>query len=102
MTEKAARAIYRYVVPVDDKWHEVELSGPLLHVGSRAVDEVEFWVLHGDDVPHERYFRVFGTGMPLPDDRLKYHGTVYAAGGALVWHLIERWPPTVVVLDGTN
>lgn len=82
--------IYRYEVPVDDQWHVLELSGAVLHVDCRQADIVEVWALHNEGPELGREFRAFGTGQPLPDERLKHVGTALAAGGRLVWHVMER------------
>lgn len=82
-------AIYRYEIPVDDAWHSVELPGVILHVASRRAEVVEVWALDSGTPVVGRYFRVFGTGHPLPDERLRHAGTALAPGG-LVWHLMER------------
>jgi hypothetical protein len=81
--------IFRYEVPVDDRWHEFELSGDVLAVGCRTPTLVEFWARHSDDTPPvTRRFGVVGTGHPLPDNA-RHRGTVVAPGGHLVWHLLE-------------
>lgn len=91
MTDVAQRVL-RHEVPVDDSWHDVRLGAgvPVLAVAARRPDVVEFWAI---DTPGEatsrRRFRVFGTGQPLPLPDAKHHGTALAAGGALVWHLME-------------
>lgn len=82
-------AIFRYEVPVDDRWHRIELSGALYSVGCRTIDVVEFWALSSGGPAISRDFRVYGTGHPLPAE-FEYVGTAVAPGGALVWHLVER------------
>jgi hypothetical protein len=77
-------------VPVDDRWHTVALSGPIVHVGCRADDLVEVWAFATGGPTVDRTFRVFGTGQPLPPAAGRHVGTVFAAGGALVWHLMEH------------
>jgi hypothetical protein len=97
------KAIHRYEVPVDDEWHTLDLTGEVLHVASRRRDVVEVWAIHddqGDRLP--RHFRIFGTGHPLPDGRLRHVGTAFADGGELVWHLMEGGLIPSVALDGTN
>ena len=83
------RMVLRWEVPVDDQWHVFTLSGSIVHVATRRLDVVEFWSLEGDDVPgrHDRRFRVFGTGQPLPAEARRHIGTALA--GQLVWHLFE-------------
>jgi hypothetical protein len=84
-------AIFRYEIPVDDQWHELQLSGAVHHVACRdRADIVEVWALHSGGPTVARSFRVYGTGQPLPDHRVTYLGTALASGGAIVWHLMER------------
>lgn len=84
--------IYRYEVPVDDDWHTIELSGPIVHVGARKIGVVEFWAVHYDRMPIQApSFLVVGTGHPINrpgGDDLQYVGT--APIGDLVWHLLGR------------
>jgi hypothetical protein len=94
------QSIFRYKVPVDDQWHTVHLRGVPLSVAARQPDVVEIWASYDDKAPEAvREFRVFGTGHPLPDGRLDYIGTAMAAGGSLVWHLMER-PSVVAASNG--
>ena len=81
-------AIYRYEIPVDDRWHPLQLSGRIVHVDCRSMHAVEVWALHTDGPQAVRTFRVYGTGQPLPPG-IDYVGTAIAPGGKLVWHLIE-------------
>jgi hypothetical protein len=82
------RTVFRYDVPVDDRPHEFELRGPLLAVGCRKADVVEFWALRDTAVVEfVRTYQVFGTGQPDVDG--VHRGTAYAADGQLVWHLFE-------------
>lgn len=83
-----ADAIYRYEVPVDDRWHPLQLSGPIVHVGCRNARAVEVWALHTDGPTVTRSVRVYGTGHTLPPD-VQHVGTAIAPGGQLVWHLVE-------------
>lgn len=70
-----ADAIHRYEVPVDDRWHPLQLSGDILHVDCRNMHVVELWAMHTGDPKSTRSFRVYGTAI--------------APGGQLVWHLFE-------------
>lgn len=82
--------VFRYEVPVDDQWHDLELSGPILHVDCRDPRVVEFWALHtpGYWCKRTESFTVIGTGHLQPDG---YHvGTAIAPGGQLVWHLFRK------------
>lgn len=83
--------IFRYEVPVDDKWHEISTGSDVLHVDCvRTPYVVEFWAGAGEGIVRE--YRAFGTGQPLPGG-VVYEGSVVAARGAampLVWHLVSR------------
>ena len=81
-------AIYRYEIPVDDRWHPLQLSGRIVHVGCRNMHAVEVWALHTSGPVETRSFRVYGTGQVIPPG-IEYVGTAIAPGGQLVWHLIE-------------
>lgn len=87
------KSVHRYMVPVDDQWHQLALTGDPLYAASRDPAFVEFWAIARDDTePVERWFRVYGTGHPLstdPGDRAQYVGTAITASGVLVWHLFE-------------
>jgi hypothetical protein len=83
------KRIYRYEVPVDGDFHAIA-CGPVLAVGCRDRNVVEFWAYpkgHGFEV---RHFRVAGTGHVV-DDEEQHVGTAVAPGGDLVWHLVQRW-----------
>lgn len=89
--------IFRYEVPVDDRWHELRIGGDPLHVAARVSSVVEFWAFEPGEYPSTRHFRVVGTGQPIPagENRWlnsRYHGSAITAGGAMVWHLIEEAP----------
>jgi len=81
--------VYRYEVPVDDTWHDITLTGPIVHVTSRQGDvrTVHFWALAGLGSPYTASLRVYGTGHQVPLDAT-YRGT--AISEPLVWHLFER------------
>jgi hypothetical protein len=83
---KQGKRIYRYLVPVDDQWHDQDFDGEVLAVNCRRLDAVEFWAVEGGIVP--RCFRVVGTGHPMPEDA-RYVGTAVTPDGSLVWHLVE-------------
>jgi hypothetical protein len=84
------RVIRRYEVPVDDRWHTVPLTGPIIYVGSRSPGIVELWAISDSQLPQRAHkYRVFGAGLPLPAEAGSHVGTALAAGGALVWHLFE-------------
>jgi hypothetical protein len=83
--------ILRHEVPVDDRWHEVQLglNARILAVAARQPDVVEFWAEHhAGEVTIRRRFRVHGTGHEIESGM--HVGTTLAAGGALVWHLFEE------------
>lgn len=84
--------IFRYEVPVDDRWHPLDVPDPcqIVQVGCRRRDVVEFWAISvGSTWP--RQFRVVGTGQPFDLNEDVYKGTAVVPEGDLVWHLTERY-----------
>lgn len=86
------RHVYRTAIPVDDQWHTLYLSGPIVHVATRGEDYIEVW--HIDDTsngkPVGRAFRVVGTGHALAPALATHVGTAVTPSGNLVWHLFEH------------
>lgn len=85
--------IHRFEVPVDDKWHRATLFGPIVHVGARRIDPVEFWTMNNSPVPTQLDLRIYGNGQPIEDHGAQYVGTAMVPGGTLVWHLISKPVP---------
>jgi hypothetical protein len=84
------RRIYRYEIPIDDKDHELTLSGPIIHVAARSMDHVELWAEHDDNAPGERRtFRVVGTGHTIPPGFTHVATVFVRSNPPLVWHLME-------------
>jgi hypothetical protein len=83
------RAMFRYQVPVSDEWNEISLSGEPVAVAVTSDGAVEFWA-EDSGLPRRRfrYFRVFGTGHPLPANA-RWVGTCPRTVSGLVWHLYE-------------
>lgn len=83
------KRILRTSIPVDDRWHSIEVHGPVVHVATRFEAEVEIWWL--DDsaiVTWQRTFRVYGTGEDDVDGA--HVGSAITPSGKFVWHLFER------------
>jgi hypothetical protein len=80
--------VFRYEVPVDDEWHDVALSGPIVHVGTPfgQLSPLHIWALAETGAPYTARLRVYGTGHTVPD-YVVYRGTAIAE--PLVWHLFE-------------
>ena len=86
----SARAMFRYMVPVDDE-RTFRLTGDPVAVAAAGIDRVEFWAEHNEDAGEsDRAFKVFGTGQALPDGA-RWVGTCNRVSG-LVWHLYEVTP----------
>ena len=81
--------VLRYEVPVDDAWHEISLTGPVVHVACRngVRDVVHAWALADVGTAYTARLRVFGTGQDVSLDTV-YRGTAIAE--PLVWHLFEQ------------
>lgn len=88
MTTDVSGRVLRHEVPVDDRWHALQLSGPIVHVATRNPRVVEVWAIDTGEASSLRGFRAFGTGQPLPPD-VAHVGTAITPGGQLVWHLFE-------------
>lgn len=90
--EAAARRMFRYEVPVDDRPHPVRLSGDPVAAACTVTGWtvlVEFWAECDESVPQvTRSFQVFGTGHPLPPGA-RWAGTCPRTPGGLVFHLFE-------------
>jgi hypothetical protein len=85
------KTVFRQLIPVDDQWHTLELSGPIIHVAARREDAVEFWFIDDPAAdPEMRAFRVVGTGQPLAPALAHHVGTAITPSGQLVWHLMEH------------
>lgn len=94
MSEKR---VYKHAVPVNDQWHTLELTGPIVHIdikedpyqpASAAVD-VCVWAENGQWTTAQlRKVRVFGTGQDIPHALLHIGSTVDQKSG-MVWHLYE-------------
>jgi hypothetical protein len=81
--------VHRHHILVDDQWHTLNLTGPVLHVDARYDNAVDVWVLHTEGPTTVHRFRVFGTGHPLPDNVKHVGSALTGPGGMLVWHLFE-------------
>lgn len=86
----ADRQMLRWAISVDDQWHPLALTGDPVAVAAIGAWSVEFWAENrpGSE-PSQRWFRVFGTGHPLPADA-RWVGTCDRTEGGLVWHLYEQ------------
>lgn len=82
-------AIHRYEVPVDDQWHQLLLSGYVVHVASGGGEVVEVGAVAGARAPRLRSFLVVSTGQGLPEGEWEHRGTALTPGGTFVWHLLE-------------
>ena len=81
------QCIFRYEVPVDDRWHIFRCEPPLW-VGCRDYGFVEFWAYPAEDAMDVQHLRVYGTGHEMPDE-LRHVGSTMTPDGALVWHLMS-------------
>lgn len=82
-----SRTIHRYVLPVDDQWHTLDLTGPVMHVATRGEEYVEIWAIVDPAVtPYTRTYRVYGTGQP--DVEGAHLGTAITPSGRFVWHVM--------------
>ena len=89
--------VHRYVVPIDNKVHHVELTriatvtemATVLY-GPGEGGHLEFWAPYDSDAEKvTRRFRVYGTGDPI-DGEIVYWGTAPRVSSGAVFHLIEH------------
>lgn len=81
--------IFRYEVPVDDRWHPLAGHSTPLYVNCRDPRFVEFWAWERPDIGVPMEYRVFGTGQPIEGPGA-YIGTAVDPSNRLVWHLMRR------------
>lgn len=83
------RVIHRHQIPLSDADKVIDLcaTSKIIHVAMKH-SEVCIWVEQADPplVPSPRYFRVFGTGHPIPEG---YHHKGSVVDGGFVWHVYE-------------
>lgn len=92
------RKIYKYEIPVDDRWHDILLTGPIVHVAALSGEAVTCWAIHDSEAtPSAIALQVFGTGHQIEGRdgcEMSYIGTgivptgPYIFGAGLVWHLV--------------
>ena len=88
---RSTRSIFRQSIPVDDQWHELSLTGPIVHVATRGEDYIEVWFIEDPAAePEARAFRVVGTGHPMAPALAHHVGTAITPSGQFVWHLMEH------------
>lgn len=93
------RKIVKYAIPANGTWHEVELTGPIVHVAADRPDQVNIWILHDESaLPKSVPLRVFADGATIegtPGHETRYigtgivvaSGTPFSVGVGFVWHL---------------
>jgi hypothetical protein len=92
VAKSVTQRIFRYEVPVDDRWHTFRCEPPL-HVDCRHPGFVEFWAYPAEGAD-DQHLRVYGTGHDMPDE-LRHVGTALTPDRALVWHLMaDPWKVT--------
>lgn len=91
------RIIYKYPIPLESFWEftlELPAGAKILAIQNQNAFPM-MWVEVRTEKPLEpRHFRIFGTGVDMPDDSthiLLYVGTFQSLTsiGNLVWHVYE-------------
>jgi hypothetical protein len=77
------KTIYKYG-PVTT-YYDTIVQGRIVHVGMQS-DGIYVWAEQGENLPPSKV-KYVGTGMPYNG---VYIGTVFEAGGMLVWHVIKE------------
>lgn len=96
------KRVLKWSIPVDDQPHTIG-GGPVLRAECQsAPDAVQLWTVEDALNVHEdgqpclcggREVQVVGTGQQFPSTWFPI-ATALAAGGALVWHVIENGQPS--------
>ncbi len=88
-------AVYKYYVPVSDRFSlELPIGARPLSVQVQ-IDAVQLWALVDTEAKLEtQRFRLAGTGHPIdePADRLEFIDTFQLQGGSLVFHVFRVLP----------
>jgi hypothetical protein len=90
------QAIYKYEINIGaDTTIEMPIGAVVLSAHEQN-DRVFVWAIVDTttNAKTKRHFKVFGTGHPIERwNRMRYIGTAFCAGGALVWHVFEEQLP---------
>lgn len=82
------KTVWKFDVPLDDRWHLLQLPAPakVVQVATLKPGTVNLWVEVTPDSGDifEQRFRVYGTGQPIPNERV-YVGTAFDS--PFVWHV---------------
>ncbi len=86
-----ARRVYRSVIDLNGSGRlDLDMTGPIVHVGGRSEDQLEIWHLHNEGVEPVRVtLAVFGTGHLIAEDACTHVGSVVTPSGRLVWHVFR-------------
>ena len=83
------KRIYKYPIPVEDLITINMPNGAKILTVQMQNSEPCIWALVDiDEHKINKYFRLYGTGMEVPEG-LKYIGTFQMLNGGLVFHLFE-------------
>ena len=92
------KRVYKYSVPVDNDWHEIQMPIPYTwDIKAVACQNdpswVEFWceVLSGETKTVTRHFRVYPTGVEVEEGHWCGTTVLNVNGYSLVWHLYEKY-----------
>ncbi len=84
------KTIWKYTLQPEGSI-EIPKDAELLTVAEQY-GEICLWALVEPTAPRvERSFVSFGTGHDVPDDNLSYVGSAQLQGGALVFHVFEKY-----------
>lgn len=91
-----SKRVLKWVVPVDDRRHEIG-AGPIVHIGHQGhVSEVVVWTEQDGDgnfKPETVEAQVFATGTPYPNGGTAVGSVIHLpserrVANNLVWHLV--------------
>jgi hypothetical protein len=79
-----------YQIPLDDDWHEFELHGPIVCMGTQTSSWMNFWAVEDSAAdPVTMSLRVFRTGETIPDESAVHAWTWDPWQGQVMVHLVQ-------------
>lgn len=85
--------IYKYPIKLTDSQKvKLPINAEIL-TAQMQDDTLCLWakVEESNTSMEERIIDIFGTGCPISDEHRRYIGTTQMHGGALIWHVFERF-----------
>lgn len=85
------KTIYKYKIGPEGLRFRIDMpqSAQILTLKMQGDDPCIWALVDTERAPEPRFFTIYGTGHPMPEDSGQYVGTFLIEGGILVFHLFE-------------